>query len=56
MNDVALSEEVLANVTVSGPQPLVGVAEKPAVGGVRIVMVWVNVLVPHAFVAVKTTV
>ena len=53
---VALAEDAFINVTLRGPQPLVGVAENPAVGGVRMVMVWVNVFVPQALVAVSTTV
>jgi hypothetical protein len=55
-NVVALIEEVLVNCTVSGSQPLVGEAVKPAVGGVIIVTVCVKVLVPHGFVAVRVTV
>ena len=48
----AFVEDVLVYCTVSGAQPLVGVAVKFAVGGVTMVTVLVLVTVPQALVAV----
>ena len=53
---VVLAEAVLANFTSSGPQPVVGVAVKLAVGWVTMVTVWVAVAVPQELVAVSVTV
>jgi hypothetical protein len=51
-----LAEELLLNWTLSGPQPVALLALNPAVGGVTMTTVWVEVLEPQAFVAVKVTV
>lgn len=53
---VGLPPEVLVNCTVSGPQPLVGVAVKLAVGGASREMVWVEVVVPQSLVELRVTV
>ena len=52
---VVLAEAVLANFTSNGPQPVVGVAVKLAVGGVRMLRVWVAVAVPQELVALSVT-
>ncbi len=51
-----LGEEVLVNITVRGWQPVVGDAVNPAVGGVEIVTVWMEVSAPQGPVAINTTV
>ena len=53
---VAFAEEVLVNCTVNGPQPLVGVAVKFAVGGVTMVTDCEAVIVPQGLVTVSVTV
>ena len=53
---VAFADEVLLNCTVSGAQPLVIAAEKPAAGGVMMVIVCVDVLKPQGLAAVRVTV
>ena len=55
-HEVVLLDDRLLNCTVSGAQPVVLVAEKPADGGVTMVTVLVAVLVPQLLVDVKTTV
>ena len=52
---VAFAEELLAKETTSGPQPLVTEGVNAAEIEVEIVTISVEVLMPQAFVAVKTT-
>ena len=53
---VAFSLDWSVNCTVSGAQPSVTSAVKPAVGAVATTTVWVNSSDPQALVAVRMTV
>ena len=56
MKLMLLAEEVLVYCTVRGAHPAVFEAVNPAVGGVAITTVCVEVVLPQAFVEVSATV